>query len=275
MPLAREPLDRLPQRFRLARLDEERGVNGVEVVRGWPHHAGGDLPGHRVAKGARVGLPPGLDLDGEELAKPYPLVERCVGIRDADLLAEPRRLGVFLEDVTEHGVLDVAALDDVLGVPVELPQGSGELVVVRAEQLAGHRVVAREHRAEAHRQHRHLGGARVEQFLVREQVLGPAERAVQVHVADQRREVTVADSPDLAWRVADAGRSGLDLDVTRQDPVHVDARLAVPGLPVFHLRGHVSVRLPGPRSRLPDGCRRYPAIRHGNGCRGIRQAKGR
>ena len=56
-------------------------------------------------------------------------------------------------------MLDVAALDDVLGVPVELPQGRGELVVVRAEQLVGHRVVACQHRAEAQRQHGHFGGA--------------------------------------------------------------------------------------------------------------------
>ena len=163
----------------------------------------------------------------DDLAEPYPLVAGGVRVRAADLLAEPRRLGVFREDLAEHRLLDVAALDDVLGVPVELPQGGGELVVVRAEQLVGHRVVAGQHRAEAQRQHRHLGGARVEQFLVREQVLGPAERAVQVHVADQRREVAVADRPDLAGRVADAGRPGLDLDVTRQDPVHVDARAAV------------------------------------------------
>ena len=63
---------------------------------------------------------------------------------------------------------------------------------------------------------------------MREQVLGPAERAAQVHVADQRREVTVANGPDLAGRVADAGRPGLDLDVARQDPVHVDARAPSP-----------------------------------------------
>ena len=185
----------------------------------------------------------------------------------ADLLAELDRLGVVGENLAEHRVLGVAALDDVLGVPVELPQGGGELVVVRAEQLADHRVVACQHRAEAQREHGHAGGGPVEQFLVGEQVLGPAERAVQVHVADQRREVVVADGPDLARRVADALCPGFDLDVARQDPVHVDARMAVPRLPVLQLRGHVSLP-PAPWSR------RYPAIRHENDYRKIRSPNG-
>ena len=92
-PLLSELFDRLPQRLRLARLDEEGGVNGVELVRGRPDHAGGDLLGHRVAEGARVGLAPGLDRGGDDLAEPYPLVAGDVRVPAADLLAEPRRLG--------------------------------------------------------------------------------------------------------------------------------------------------------------------------------------
>src|SRR6185437_13258910 len=113
----------------------------------------------RVTEGARVRLAQRFDRVADDLTELDPLVAGGVRVPAADLLTELRRGGVRGENLTQHRLLDVAPLDDVLGVALKLLQGRAELFVVRAEQLLRYRVVAGQYRAEAQRQHGHLGGA--------------------------------------------------------------------------------------------------------------------
>jgi len=130
------------------------------------------VPLHGIPQDTRVFLALRRDPLVDQLSELDPGVPGSIGVLAADLVAQPRGLLVLRQDLVQDRVLDVAALDDVLRTAVKLGESSGELIAIGRQQLLGHRVLARQDRAEAQRQDGKFCGARVQDLLVGPEVFG-------------------------------------------------------------------------------------------------------
>src|SRR5579883_2050149 len=127
VPVLTQLVGRVLQLARLVRVHEERGVGGVELVRGFPDGAGDDVALHGGQQRLRIVGALGRDGVVDDLAEADPRVPGGVGIAAADLLRQLCRLTVVREDLLQDGLLHVAAPDQVLHPSLELTQRLGEL----------------------------------------------------------------------------------------------------------------------------------------------------
>src|SRR5690242_7411255 len=234
LPVGAQVLDFLVQFVCLVLLHEKGDVHRFEFVRRIPDNAGHGVALQGGQKLLRVPFPLRRDRVVDDLAEPDPFLPGGVGVLPGYLLPEPGGLGVLRQDLLQDGGFDVLALDHVLGPSLEFFQCRGELIPVWFEEFGDDSVLAGHDRAEAQRQDGYARGDRIEDLLMRLQVVCRAQRAEEFDLADQSRQIAIVYQRYLT--VSDPLDLLAQLHVSRQDPVHVVTGLLASAGALFRFR---------------------------------------
>ena len=160
-------------------------MNGVQLV-GWlTDNACHAARGRDVPQSPGVSRPLGGDRLVDDLAQPDPRLPGGGGVFAPDLLPQPVRFGYLLQRLRQYRLLDVPALQHVLGAALELLQRGSERLLMHLEQGLRHGLLSRHDHAEPQRQHRHLDCGRVQDLRVRLQILWCPKPSGQVHHTDE------------------------------------------------------------------------------------------